>query len=52
MIVRLVGRADYTPTWEAMRAFTQRRTPDTEDELWLVEHPPVFTLGQAGRRGP
>jgi lipoyl(octanoyl) transferase len=33
-----------------MRAFTQQRTPDTEDELWLVEHPPVFTLGQAGRR--
>ena len=50
MIVRLLGRADYVPTWEAMRAFTAQRTPDTEDELWLVEHPPVFTLGQAGRR--
>jgi len=50
MIIRLLGRADYVPTWEAMRAFTQQRTPDTEDELWLVEHPPVFTLGQAGRR--
>jgi len=49
MIIRLLGRADYVPTWEAMRAFTQQRTPDTEDELWLVEHPPVFTLGQAGR---
>jgi len=50
MIVRMLGRADYVPTWDAMRAFTQQRTPDTEDELWLVEHPPVFTLGQAGRR--
>jgi lipoyl(octanoyl) transferase len=50
MIIRQLDRADYVPTWEAMRAFTQQRTPDTEDELWLVEHPPVFTLGQAGRR--
>jgi lipoyl(octanoyl) transferase len=50
MIVRMLGRAEYVPTWEAMRAFTQGRTADTEDELWLVEHPPVFTLGQAGRR--
>jgi len=46
----MLGRAEYVPTWDAMRAFTQQRTPDTEDELWLVEHPPVFTLGQAGRR--
>lgn len=50
MIVRMLGRAEYLPTWEAMRAFTQQRAPDTEDELWLVEHSPVFTLGQAGRR--
>jgi lipoyl(octanoyl) transferase len=50
MIVRLLGRAEYVPTWEAMRQFTQQRTTETEDELWLVEHPPVFTLGQAGRR--
>src|SRR5512140_2719518 len=50
MKIRVFGRAEYVPTWEAMRAFTQQRTPDTEDELWLVEHPPVFTLGQAGRR--
>jgi lipoyl(octanoyl) transferase len=50
MIVRMLERAEYVPTWEAMRAFTQERTADTEDELWLVEHPPVFTLGQAGRR--
>jgi lipoyl(octanoyl) transferase len=50
MIVRLLGRAEYVPTWEAMRAFTHARDAGTEDELWLVEHPPVFTLGQAGRR--
>jgi lipoyl(octanoyl) transferase len=50
MMVRRLGHADYVPTWEAMREFTQRRTAETEDELWLVEHPPVFTLGQAGRR--
>jgi lipoyl(octanoyl) transferase len=49
MIVRHLGRADYVPTWQAMREFTGQRQPDTEDELWLVEHPPVFTLGQAGR---
>jgi lipoyl(octanoyl) transferase len=49
-LVRELGRADYVPTWEAMREFTARRGEDTVDELWLVEHPPVFTLGQAGRR--
>ncbi len=49
MIVRHLGRADYVPTWRAMRNFTGQRKSDTEDELWLVEHPPVFTLGQAGR---
>ena len=50
MRVRHLGNAPYLPTWEAMRQFTGRRTRDTADELWLVEHPPVFTLGQAGRR--
>jgi lipoyl(octanoyl) transferase len=50
MIVRNLGRADYMPTWESMRSFTQARSADTEDELWLVEHPSVFTLGQAARR--
>jgi lipoyl(octanoyl) transferase len=44
-----LGRADYLPTWEAMRAFTAQRGPDSADELWIVEHPPVFTLGQAGK---
>ena len=50
MNVRDLGRAEYVPTWQAMRDFTERRDAGTEDELWLVEHPPVFTLGQAGRR--
>jgi lipoyl(octanoyl) transferase len=43
------GRVDYLPTYEAMQAFTSARTPDTRDELWLCEHPPVFTQGLAGR---
>ena len=49
MIVRRLGRVDYEPTWQAMRAFTDARTVDTPDEIWLLEHPPVYTLGQAGR---
>ena len=47
--VRCLGRTDYRPTWAAMRAFTDARTDGTPDELWLTEHPPVFTQGQAGR---
>ena len=43
------GRVDYLPTLEAMRAFTATRTDCTADELWLCEHPPVFTQGLAGR---
>jgi len=50
MRIRRLGRSDYVRTWHAMREFTLGRTPLTEDEIWLVEHPPVFTLGQAGRR--
>jgi lipoyl(octanoyl) transferase len=49
-VVRELGRADYATTWEAMRSFTAQRDASTADELWVVEHPPVFTLGQAGRR--
>lgn len=49
MIVHSLGRADYTPTFEAMQAFTAARTPHTPDELWICEHPPVFTQGLAGR---
>ena len=49
-VIRDLGRAEYPATWQAMREFTARRGPETADELWLVEHPPVFTLGQAGRQ--
>ncbi|MFK8076084.1 MAG: lipoyl(octanoyl) transferase LipB [Granulosicoccus sp.] len=49
MKTRHLGLADYHMTWEAMRAFTDERADDTEDELWVCEHPPVYTLGQAGR---
>lgn len=47
-IVQL-GLADYVPTFEAMKRFNDQRTADTEDELWVVEHPPVFTQGLAGK---
>lgn len=49
LIVRELGRVEYRPTWQAMVEFTDRRDADTPDELWCVEHPPVFTLGQAGK---
>ncbi|HCY61352.1 MAG TPA: lipoyl(octanoyl) transferase [Oxalobacteraceae bacterium] len=45
MLVRHLGQAEYEPTFAAMRAFTDARGFDTEDELWIVEHPPVYTLG-------
>ena len=48
-IVKRLGRVDYEPTFQAMQAFTASRTPETPDELWIVEHPPVYTLGQAGK---
>lgn len=48
--VRHLGRQPYEPVWRAMSNFTSQRGPDTADELWLLEHDPVFTLGQAGRR--
>jgi lipoyl(octanoyl) transferase len=43
------GQVEYVPTYEAMQAFTATRAGDTADELWLCEHPPVFTQGLAGR---
>lgn len=49
LIVRRLGQRDYLATWEAMRRFTDQRRDDTMSELWIVEHPPVFTQGQAGR---
>jgi lipoyl(octanoyl) transferase len=50
VLIKRLGRVDYEPTWRAMQAFTAARGPATPDELWLLEHSPVFTLGQAGRR--
>jgi lipoyl(octanoyl) transferase len=44
-VIRRFGRAEYEPTWRAMQAFTEERTESTPDEIWFVEHPPVFTLG-------
>lgn len=48
-LVKHLGLVDYEPTWRAMQAFMAARTDDTQDELWLLEHPPVFTQGQAGK---
>jgi lipoyl(octanoyl) transferase len=47
--IRKLGLVAYEPTWRAMQAFNLARGEETEDQLWLVEHPPVFTLGLAGR---
>ena len=47
--LRQLGRVEYEPTWRAMQEFTATRTAETADELWVVEHPPVYTLGQAGK---
>jgi lipoyl(octanoyl) transferase len=49
LLVKQLGRVEYEPTWQAMLAFTTTRTAETPDEIWIVEHPPVFTLGQAGK---
>ena len=48
-IVRSLGRQEYLHTWRAMRDFTDHRTAQTPSEIWLLEHPPVFTQGQAGK---
>ena len=47
--VRELGLAEYLPVWEAMKTFTQNRTDTTADELWVLQHHPVFTQGQAGK---
>ncbi len=49
LVVRHLGTRDYVRVWRAMQAFTDQRVAGTPDELWLLEHPAVFTLGQAGR---
>lgn len=47
--MRHLGRVEYVPTWRAMQDFTAQRNADTPDELWLLEHPSVYTQGQAGK---
>ncbi len=47
--IRELGRLPYEPVWHAMQRFTNERDANTPDELWLLEHPPVFTQGQAGK---
>jgi len=47
--VRDLGLAPYEPTWQAMREYTDARGADSADELWCLQHPPVYTLGQAGK---
>jgi lipoyl(octanoyl) transferase len=49
-VIRWLGQVDYEPTWRAMQQFTEQRGPDSPDELWLLEHPPVFTLGMNADR--
>lgn len=49
LVVKHLGRQDYEPIWQAMHDFTDNRTEETADEVWLVEHNPVFTQGQAGK---
>jgi len=48
-VVKRLGQVNYAPTFQAMQDFTATRTAETPDEIWIVEHPPVYTLGQAGK---
>jgi lipoyl(octanoyl) transferase len=48
-IIKTMGISDYRITWQAMKDFTHNRTATTEDEIWLLQHPPVFTQGIAGK---
>jgi lipoyl(octanoyl) transferase len=47
-VVKSLGLVEYQPTWEAMKSFTAARTRETPDEIWLLQHPPTYTQGQAG----
>lgn len=49
-LVKWLGRVPYEPTWRAMQRFTDARTADTQDEIWLLEHDPVYTLGMNADR--
>jgi lipoyl(octanoyl) transferase len=50
LLIRYLGTVPYEPTYQTMQQFTDNRTADTLDELWVLQHPPVYTLGQAGKR--
>ncbi|MEJ2618877.1 MAG: lipoyl(octanoyl) transferase LipB [Candidatus Thiodiazotropha sp.] len=50
LLVKTLGLQPYDATWHAMQDYTSRRNADSPDQLWLLQHPPVFTLGQAGKR--
>lgn len=50
LVIRNLGVVEYRPTWERMKTFTAERRGDTIDEFWLLQHYPVFTLGQAGKK--
>ena len=52
IVVKRLGRVEYLPTWQAMRAFTASSDESTPDELWLLEHPPVYTVGQGASVAP
>ncbi len=49
VLARWLGQVPYEPTWRAMQRLTDERGPNTPDEFWFLEHPPVYTLGMAGR---
>jgi lipoyl(octanoyl) transferase len=49
MQISRLGRVEYAPTYASMQAFTEQRNTETEDQLWLCEHPPVYTQGLAGK---
>jgi lipoyl(octanoyl) transferase len=48
-VVHTLGLVEYQSTWDAMKQFTAARTPETRDEIWLLQHPPVYTQGLAGK---
>jgi lipoyl(octanoyl) transferase len=50
LIVRNLGSQSYETTWHAMQVFTNERTETTDDEIWLVQHSPIYTLGKSGKR--
>ena len=50
VLLKWLGRVPYEPTWRAMQRFVDERNAETPDEIWFLEHPPVFTLGMNGRR--